>query len=218
MKPGQRRPLGGDFRARAAFDNRPGHGEAGRQRQGGRERPGDGQPIAVDEREKDPREPEDENQARETEANRRPAHRHESDHENGERNRGGRVDPARGRRPRQSVAGHEIADRGCEHFRARRNAIERRCECVRRARRRDPNDDDFVAQSLRIDLSAEDLGRADAPDASRRPVETHRHVVAEVHFSQAARDLDAVGARTGSACSPWDAAASAKDGMTPSGV
>ena len=79
-----------------------------------RERRRDAEPIAIDEREKDPRQPEDENQACEAEANRRPTHRHESDHENGERNRRSGVDPTSRRRPRQSVASQKIADRGRE--------------------------------------------------------------------------------------------------------
>ena len=193
MKPGQRRPLGGDFRARATFDNRSGRGEADRQRHDRRERRRDAEPIAVDEGEKDSREPEGEDQACESEPGRRAAHRHERDHENGKRNRRGRIEAAGRWRPRQSVAGHEIADRGREDFHAGRNAIERRRERVGRASGRNADNDDFAAERLRVESSSEDLNRADAPEASLGPVEAQRHVIAEVHCPRLPRDLDPVG-------------------------
>ena len=110
----------------------------------------------------------------------------------GKRDRRGCVDPAGRGRPRQSVAGQEIADRSREDFRAGRNAIERCRERVRRARRCHADDDDFAAQRLRIEISAKDLGCADAPEASGGPVEAQRHVIAEVHCSRVACDLDPV--------------------------
>ena len=62
-----------------------------------------------------------------------------------------------------------------------------------RAHRRDPDDDDLAAERLGIETTAEDLGCADAPEASLGPIETQRHVIAEVHFSYTACDLDPVG-------------------------
>ena len=184
--------FGAILRPRAARDG-AGRGEADRQRQRRGERRRDAEPVALDECEKDRREPEDEDQARQRQPHRGPAHRHERDHDNGKRNRRGRVDPAGRWRPRQSVAGHEIADCSREHFRARRNAIEWRRERVRRARGRNADDDDFAAERLRIEISAQDPRRADAPEASRGSVEAQRHVIAEVHCSRLACDLDPVG-------------------------
>ena len=99
----------------------------------------------MSEREKDPPEPEDENQACEDKPDRRPAHRHERDHDKGQRNRRGCVDPASRGRPRESVASQKIADCGGEDFRPGCDAIERRRERVRRARRGHADDHDFAA-------------------------------------------------------------------------
>ncbi len=72
----------------------------------------------------------------------------------GKPNRCGRVDPAGRRGPRQRVSVEEIADRGREDFRARRNAIKRRRERVAHARRGDADDDNLAAHGLRLETPA----------------------------------------------------------------
>ena len=111
-------------------------------------------------RPQDPSEPEDENQACEDEPDRRTAHRHQRDMTTGSataatasirRVEGVRANPSPARRLPIAVAKTSAPARPGRRGRER----------VRRARRRHAHDHDFTAQSLRIEVSAQDLGCAD---------------------------------------------------------